>query len=83
MKLFDVYKNKKTNELIQIQCFASHMNNWENNIIVFCNIEKHNDFEIGLCPSFNGYGTQAEIEDKFELFVPQEDLQKYQDSVDL
>lgn len=78
MKLYDIYRNRETNNLIQIDNFARHMNTSENMIVVFTNIERHNDFEIGSCPSFNGYGTTDEIEKDYELLVTQEDLNKYE-----
>lgn len=79
MKLFDVYKNKKDNSIIQIDSFATPMNRLgEGFIIVYKNIEKHNDIEIGSCPSFNGYGTSEEIEKEYELLVAQENLDKYE-----
>lgn len=31
------------------------------------------------CPSFNGYGSQEEIENEYELLVPQEELSNYSD----
>ena len=78
MKLFDIYVNKKNNNLIQIDSFASHINNIsEKLIVVFKNIENHGNGEIGSCPSFNGFGTQEEIESKYELFIAEEDLKKY------
>ena len=80
MKLGDVYKHKENNSIIQIDSFATHMNKFDEGvIIVFRNIEKHNEFEIGSCPSFNGYGSQEEIENEYELLVPQEELSKYSD----
>lgn len=48
-------------------------------IIIFRQIEKHNEFEIGSCPSFNGYGTEKEIKDEYELLVSQEELKEYND----
>ena len=54
-------------------------NSGENFIIVYRNIEKHNEYEIGSCPSENGYGSQEEIEAKYELLVPSEKLRKYSD----
>ena len=54
------------------------MNLLEKSIVVFSNIEKHNEIEIGSCPSFNGYGTSEEIEKEYELLVAQEDLNKYE-----
>lgn len=77
MKLGDVYKNKKTNNLIQIDSFATHMNTMKNSIIIFTRIERHNEFEIGSCPSFNGYGTQEEIKKEYELLIPQDELNQY------
>lgn len=79
MKLYDIYKHKEENELIQINSFATRMNSHKELIIVFSRMEKHNDYEIGHCPSFNGYGTQEEIEKEYELFIKQEDLDKYED----
>ena len=51
----------------------------ENFIIVFRQIEKLNKYEIGSCPINNGYGTQEEIEKEYELLVPQEKLNDYED----
>ena len=48
-------------------------------IIIFRQIEKYNEFEIGSCHSFNGYGTKEEIENKYELLVPQEKLNEHDD----
>lgn len=82
MKLFDIYRHKTSGNIIQIECFATHMNKLsksKDSIVVFSNIEKHNDFEIGSCPSFNGYGTREEIESEYDLLVPQEHLDKYSD----
>ena len=81
MKIGDVYVNKTDkSDIIQIDSFAFHMNNLrENFIIVYRNIEKHNEYEIGSCPSENGYGSQEEIEAKYELLVPSEKLREYSD----
>lgn len=80
MKLGDIYKHKEDKSIIQIDSFASHMGNFENDyIIVYRQIEKHNEFEIGSCPSFNGYGSQEEIESEYELLVSQEELENYSD----
>lgn len=82
MKLGDIYKHKKDNSIIQIDSFASPMGKFferDSFIIVFRQIEKHNEFEIGSCPSFNGYGSQEEIEAEYELLVPQEELGNYSD----
>ena len=78
MKLGDIYKHKTDNNIIQIDSFANHIND-ENpfrTIIVFANISKSMDM-YGSCPSFNGYGSQEEIEEKYELLVSQENLSKY------
>ena len=78
MKLFDVYVHKKNKNIIQIDSFATHINdNAGDFIIVFSNIEKHNEYEIGSCPSFNGYGSCEEIEKEYELLVSADDLKKY------
>ena len=80
MKLGDVYKHKDNDSIIQIDSFATHMNKFDEGvIIIFRNIEKHNEFEIGHCPSFNGYGLQEEIENEYKLLVPQEELSNYSD----
>lgn len=81
MKLYDIYKHKQDNSIIQIDSFATPMGHFDKNgfIIVFKKIEKHNEFEIGSCPSNNGYSTKDEIEKEYELLVPQEKLGEYQD----
>ena len=81
MKIGDVYKHKESNSIIQIDSFATWMAKMEEGdfIIIFRELEKHNEFEIGSCPSFNGYGTKEEIEKEYELLVPQEKLCDYQD----
>lgn len=81
MKIGDVYKHKENNSIIQIDSFATWMAKMEEGdfIIIFRELEKHNEFEIGSCPSFNGYGTEKEIEKEYELLVPQEKLCDYQD----
>lgn len=81
MKLGDIYKNKENNSIIQIDSFATPMGKFGEgeSIIVFRQIERHNEFEIGSCTSFNGYGTQEEIETEYELLVSQENLSNYSD----
>ena len=81
MKLGDIYKNKENNSIIQIDSFAAPMGKFGEgeSIIVFRQIERHNEFEIGSCPSFNGYGTQKEIETEYELLISQENLSNYSD----
>ena len=78
MKLGDIYKHKTENNLIQIDSFASHINdiNPFKTIIVFANISKSMGM-YGSCPSFNGYGTKEVIEEQYELLVPEEELEKY------
>ena len=75
MKLGDIYKNKENDSIIQIDSFATPMGRFceEKTIIVFRKIEN----ETGSCPSFNGYGTQEEIEAEYELLVPQKELNNY------
>ena len=80
MKLGDIYKHKENNSIIQIDSFATPMGKFcEKSIIVFRQIEKHNEFEFGSCPSFNGYGSREEIEAEYELLVAQEELGNYSD----
>lgn len=86
MRLYDVYKHKKNNDIIQIDSFVTRMNDFGREkelMIVFRNIEKHNEFEIGSSPSSNGYGTQKEIEEEYELLVSADDLDKYKDWNDI
>ena len=81
MKLGDIYKNKENNSIIQIDSFATPMGKFCEKpiIVVFRQIEKHNEFEFGSCPSFNGYGSREEIEAEYELLVSQENLSNYSD----
>ena len=82
MKLGDVYRHRDNNSIIQIDSFATPMGRFVDDnsfIIVFKQIVKHNKYEIGSCPSDNGYGSQEEIEKEYELLVPQEKLSEYKD----
>lgn len=80
MKLGDVYRHKENNSIIQIDSFATQMGKIGegDSIIVFRQIERHNEFEIGSCPSFNGYGTREQIEKEYEMLVPQDKINEYQ-----
>ena len=80
MKLGDVYKHKENNPIIQIDSFANPMGRFleGKRIIVFRQIEKHND-EFGSFASLNGYGTNEEIENEYELLVSREELSNYSD----
>ena len=82
MKLGDVYRHKNSNSIIQIDSFATPMGRFVEEssfIIIFKKIVKHNEYEIGSCPSDNGYGSQEEIEKEYELLVSQEKLSEYKD----
>lgn len=81
MKLGDVYKHKKDNSIIQIDSFATHMGHCDPKsfVIVFKQIVKHNEYETGYSPSDNGYGTQEEIEKKYDLLIEREKLNEYKD----
>lgn len=80
LKIGDIYKHKKNNSIIQIDSFATHIYGLgQDFVIVFKHIEKHNEFEISSCPSFNEYGSQKEIEKEYELLVSQEKLSTDQD----
>ena len=84
MKIGDIYKNKNSNELIQINSFATHMNNFrEDFIIVYINIENSQELGTVSFPHNNGYGTQEEIENEYDLLVTQEELNKYEDWKDI
>lgn len=78
MKLGDIYVHKTEGNIIQIDSFASHIKEFNpfKTIIVFSNIVKSMGM-YGSCPSFNGYGTQEEIEEEYTLAVPQEELCNY------
>ena len=81
MNLGDVYRHKENNSIIQIDSFANPMGHFANRdkfIIVFRQIEKHNEHVISSCPSNNGYGLQEEIEEEYELLIPQKKLIEYQ-----
>ena len=80
MKLGDIYKHKQNDSIIQIDSFATPMGRYvdrDSFIIVFRQIEKHNEFEIGSSPNDNGYGSVEDIEKEYELLVPQENLKDY------
>ena len=78
MKLYDIYISKNKTNLIQIDSFATHMGYiGESNIVIFRQLENHQDIEFGSCPSFNGYGTREEIEKEYELFISCDELYKY------
>ena len=78
MQIGDIYKHKETDSLIQIDSFAHYMNKIDSElIIVFRNIERHNEFEACYCPSGNGYGSEEDIETEYELLVKREDLPNY------
>ncbi|KAI4445292.1 hypothetical protein C823_007799 [Eubacterium plexicaudatum ASF492] len=82
MKLGDIYRHKNKNSIIQIDSFATPMGQSVDNssfTIVFKQIERHNQYEIGSCSSNNGYGSQEEIEKEYKLLIPQEKLSEYQD----
>jgi len=83
MKIGDIYKNKNNNKLIQIDSFARHMNSYKDFIIVYTNIKKSEELGITTFPHNNGYGTQEEIEKKYDLLVPQEELHKYDNWEDI
>ena len=77
MQLGDIYIHRQNGAIIQINSYASHMGHLaENSIIVFCQIEQYGE-ESGSCPSFNGYGTEEEIESEYELLVSREKLKDY------
>ena len=78
MKLGEIYRHKENDSIIQIDSFASHINGL-GTIIVYRHIEKHNNFEMGCCLSFNGYGSKEEIESKYELLLSQEELSNCSD----
>ena len=79
MTLGDIYINKENKSIIQIDSFAWSMGDiTKGHIIIFRQIEKHGGM-IGSLHSFNGYGSQEEIEKEYELLIPQEKLNEYND----
>lgn len=79
MKLGDVYINKNTKDIIQISCFARHMNKWDDGFLIIYENVFNNGGMIGTSPSDCGYAkSPSEIEDEYELLVPQSELPKYE-----
>jgi hypothetical protein len=78
MKIGDVYIHKTKGNIIQIDSFVQRMNDVHSQLfVVYANIERHNEYEIGSCPSRNGYGSREEIEREYDLLVSEKDLEKY------
>lgn len=78
MKIGDIYIHKVDGNIIQIESFARHVaifNPFET-IIVFANIIKTLG-GYGSSPTFNGYGSQNEIEEQYKLAIPQEELKNF------
>lgn len=78
MKIGDIYKSKQGNSFISIDSFATRFGqdyDKENNplYIVIKHLQIIDD-SVGTCPSDNEYGTQEEIEEYYELYLPQEKL---------
>lgn len=69
------FKKEITNHKV---IFIKLINLQKGSIVVFRQMEKHNEL-FGSLPSFNGYGSREEIEEEYELLVPQEKLQNYSD----
>lgn len=80
MQLFDIYQHKKNGDLIQINGYATHMGEFPSLplVVVFDQLE-WDGYEYRSCPSFKGYGTSEEIESEYDLLVPQEERDKYDD----
>ena len=77
MKLGDIYKSKTSNRIIQIESYATHMGRLDGESLVIFTQIINSETLLSICPSFNGYGTADEIEEEYDLLVPQEDLCKY------
>lgn len=84
MKIGDIYKHKESGDIIQIDSFASHINDHNpfKTIIVYAHIMKSMGM-YGSSPSFNGYGSQEEIEAIYELAVSQEELKNFESFEDI
>lgn len=75
MKLGDVYRNKETGALIQIDSFATYMGKFgAEGTVVFRQIIK-TELGWGSCPSFNGFGCVQDIEKEYDLLIEAEDLE--------
>jgi len=84
MQLGDIYKHKKNKDIIQINSFATRISSVSNtDMIVVCANISNCGGEWGYLPSFNSYGTQEEIEELYDLFVPAEDLKNYESWEDM
>lgn len=75
----DIFVHKKYKSMIQIDSFACHINYAKDILIVYRHIEKSNcDMSVGISiPAFNGYGSEKEILEQYELLVPVEKLEDY------
>lgn len=76
MRLGDIYKSKTTNDIIQIDSFATDINGEKDMVIVYTKIFRNGN-DIGSSPSFNGYGSEEDIEKHYEVLVPQDKLRDY------
>lgn len=84
MKIGEIFVHKNNGSLIQIDSFATFMGDFlDKPIVIFRQLERHNEFEIGSCPSFNGYGSKEDIEENYDLLIPQEKLGEYNDWNDI
>lgn len=81
MELGDIYISKSTKDIIQIDSFATGVNG-EPMVIVFTSIINSNGI-VGSIPSFNGYGSQETIEEKYSLLVSSVDLINHIDWADI
>jgi hypothetical protein len=70
MTLGDVYVNKENGNIIQISCFARHLNQLGELIIIYDNVF-NNGGMIGFAPSDCGYAkSKEEIEQYYDLLIP-------------
>lgn len=65
MRISEIYKNKETGGLIQIDSFATRMNTHKDIIIIFNRLMNDEFGNTAYSPSSNGYGTQEDIEKEY------------------
>ena len=83
MRLGDIYKSKTNQDIIQIDSFATPIGSTyevvDGEMYIVVRHVFNNGGIYGSAPSFNSYGTQKEIEKRYELLVSADDLDNYED----
>ena len=76
MKLKEIYKHKKENEIVIVSSYATHIEDLCN-VIVILEVLKIDD-KILIHEPFYKYGSKEEIENEYELLISQEDFCKFE-----